>query len=72
MSQCKNCENFDLSSNVCLIDGSKGYENQKCLHENCDKFKQGHWTTNEDEHKPFYSDGKIQAFKIVGWNNDKP
>lgn len=72
MSQCKNCNNFDLSENICLIDGSKGYENQKCLHENCDKFKQGHWTTNEDEHKPFYSDGKIQAFKIVGWNNDKP
>ena len=54
MIQCKHCNNFDLSDNTCLIDGSKGYKNQKCLHENCNKFEQGHWTTNEDEHKPLY------------------
>ncbi len=50
MSQCKQCDNFDLSSNICLVDGSKGYENKKCLHEKCDKYIEGHWTTNEDEH----------------------
>ena len=61
MSQCKNCNNFDLFENICLVDNSKGYENQKCLHENCDKFEQGHWTTNEDEHHPFYSDDKIEV-----------
>ena len=49
-NECISCENFDLSANVCLIDGSKGYANKKCLHINCDRYAIGHWTTNEDEH----------------------
>lgn len=52
MSECKSCENFDLSTNECLVDGSKGYADQKCLHYNCDKYVAGKWGTNEDEHFP--------------------
>lgn len=70
MSKCSSCENFDMCANECLIDGSKCYENQKCLHENCPKYIEGKWTTNEDEHIPFYTDGLLQASKIVGWSDE--
>ena len=50
MNICVNCEYFDLIANVCLLYNCKGYENKKCLHINCPKFKPGTWTTNEDIH----------------------
>ena len=42
--ECKNCNNFDLSENVCLIDNSKGYKNKKCLHPNCQRWQKGEWS----------------------------
>lgn len=72
MSECKSCENFDLSTNKCLVDGSKGYVDQKCLHYNCDKYVAGKWGTNEDERIPFYDDGKIQATVVVNWGDSIP
>ena len=41
--ECKHCEFCDLFNNLCLIDNSKCYENKKCLHEDCPKFKDGEW-----------------------------
>lgn len=40
---CKHCEFCALFLNLCLLDESKCYENKKCLHENCKKFKPGKW-----------------------------
>ena len=41
--ECKNCENFDISANTCLIDNSKGYNKGTPLHEDCEKYKEVHW-----------------------------
>lgn len=43
LPECKNCNNCDLYSNECLIDGSKCYENQVCIHKNCENYKEGEW-----------------------------
>lgn len=72
MSECKSCDNFDLSTNTCLVDGSKGYVNQKSLHCNCDKYVAGKWGTNENEHIPFYNDSKIQATIVANWGDGMP
>lgn len=40
---CKSCDNFDLCTNTCLINGKKGYVNQICLHPNCANYKEGDW-----------------------------
>ena len=46
---CKHCENFDLQNNTCMIDGSKGYVNQKCVHMNCEHYQTGSWNTNTED-----------------------
>lgn len=43
--ECKHCELCDLITNRCLLDQSKCYENKKCLHEDCKKFKEGNFCT---------------------------
>lgn len=41
--ECKNCENFDLSTNVCLQHNELGYnENKECLHKACKDWTQCH------------------------------
>lgn len=50
MDCCKSCNNCDLIDNICLIDGTKCYENKVCLRGNCHQYSPGHWQTNEDEH----------------------
>ena len=41
--ECKSCENFDLSTNVCLQKNEPGYsENKECLHKDCADWIQGH------------------------------
>jgi len=43
MTECKHCEHFDLFTNECLIDNSKGYENKVCLHYNCAHYEDAKW-----------------------------
>lgn len=50
--ECKSCENFDLSTNECLIDGSIGYENQACLHSDCEKYSETTWFVPDYFSKP--------------------
>ena len=41
--ECKSCENFDLSTNICLQHNEPGYsESKKCLHTNCKDWTQCH------------------------------
>lgn len=41
--ECKSCENFDLSANVCLQHDEPGYnENKECLHKDCKDWTQCH------------------------------
>lgn len=40
---CRSCNNFDLYANECLIDGSKGYISQVCIHPDCEHYKEGEW-----------------------------
>ena len=41
--ECKSCENFDLSTNVCLQHNEPGYnENKECLHKDCKDWTQCH------------------------------
>jgi len=41
--ECGSCNNCDLYTNECLIDGSKCYINQVCLNPNCKHYKEGEW-----------------------------
>ena len=40
---CRSCNNFDLYANECLIDGSKGYVSQVCIHPDCKDYRKGEW-----------------------------
>ena len=40
---CRSCNNFDLYANECLLDGSKGYISQVCIHPDCKNYKEGDW-----------------------------
>lgn len=44
--RCMSCENCDLITNTCLVDGRKCYENGVSLYPDCEKYEKGHWSAD--------------------------